>query len=122
MQHRSNINSRDGHSSTHDTREDRSQKRIHAASIKGTPSPLAAPPTHKITDLSRSSRSQCHVMIKLDKSESEAVLGQPENKGGREDWREKLLLQDAEQQQSALVVEQSHGEEQCEFSPCARYS
>jgi len=61
-------------------------------------------------------------MIKLDKSESEAVLGQPENKGGREDWREKLLLQDAEQQQSALVVEQSHGEEQCEFSPCARYS
>jgi len=69
--------------------------------------------------LSRSSRSQCHVMIT---GESGAVFGQNENKGGREDWREKLWLQHAEQQQSALVVEQSHGEEQCVFSPCARYS
>ena len=61
-------------------------------------------------------------MSRDDHSESGAVFGQNENKGGREDWREKLWLQHAEQQQSALVVEQSHGEEQCVFSPCARYS
>jgi len=36
MQHRSRSNSRDGHSSTHDTREGSSQKRIHGATINGT--------------------------------------------------------------------------------------
>jgi len=36
MQHRSSSNSRDGHSSTHDTREGSSQKRILEASIKGS--------------------------------------------------------------------------------------
>jgi len=35
MQHRSRSNSRDGHSSTHDTREGSSQKRIHGAAING---------------------------------------------------------------------------------------
>ena len=36
MQHRSRSNSMDGHSSTHDTCEGSSQKRIHVASINGT--------------------------------------------------------------------------------------
>jgi hypothetical protein len=44
MQHRSSSNSRDGHSSPHDTREGSSQKRIHAASITGTPFPASRPP------------------------------------------------------------------------------
>ena len=39
MKHRSRSNSRDGHSSTHDTREGSSQKRIHGATINGTPLP-----------------------------------------------------------------------------------
>jgi len=41
MQHSSRSNSRDGHSSTHDTREGSSQKRIHGATINGTPFPAS---------------------------------------------------------------------------------
>ena len=44
MHNRSRSNSRDGHSSTHDTREGSSQARIHGATINGTPSPTSCPP------------------------------------------------------------------------------
>jgi len=44
MQYRNSNNIRDGHSSTHDTREGSSQKYIHVPIINSTPSPARRPP------------------------------------------------------------------------------